>query len=111
MAREENLVSLADRTTEEQREIAIKGGKKSGEVRKARKTLREELLLLLETGETQKNITLALLDRAARGDTKAFEVLRDSIGEKPTDKSEVKTELTITDEDKSLLNNLTERLK
>ena len=34
MANDENLVSLADRTTSERREIAIKGGKASGEARR-----------------------------------------------------------------------------
>ena len=84
----ENLISLADRTTEEQREIARKGGLKSGEVRKARKTLKETLLLMLEQGNTQDNITLALLQKALNGDTKAYEVIRDTVGEKPTDKIE-----------------------
>lgn len=36
-----NLVSLADRTTEEQRTIAIAGGIASGKTRKRQKTLRE----------------------------------------------------------------------
>ena len=85
---ESNLISLADRTTEEQREIARKGGLKSGEVRKARKTLKETLLLMLEQGNTQDNITLALLQKALNGDTKAYEVIRDTVGEKPTDKIE-----------------------
>ena len=88
VANEQNLISLADRTTEEQREIARKGGLKSGEVRKARKTLKETLLLMLEEGNTQDNITLALLQKALNGDTKAYEVIRDTVGEKPTDKIE-----------------------
>ena len=88
MAGKENLVSLADRTTEEQREIARKGGLKSGEVRKARKTLKETLLMMLEEGNTQNDITLALLQKALNGDTKAYEVIRDTVGEKPTDKIE-----------------------
>ena len=92
----ENLISLADRTTEEQREIARKGGLKSGEVRKARKTLKETLLLMLEEGNTQDNITLALLQKALNGDTKAYEVIRDTVGEKPTDKIEQSGELNNT---------------
>ena len=88
MAGKENLVSLGDRTTEEQRKIARQGGIKSGESRRARKTLKETLLLMLEEGDTQNNITLALLDKALKGDTKAYEVIRDTVGEKPTDKIE-----------------------
>lgn len=86
MANTENLVSLADRTTEEQRAIASAGGKASGEARRKRKTLKEELLLMLSEGETQQSVTLALIEKAMRGDTKAFEVIRDTIGEKPVDK-------------------------
>lgn len=93
MANTENLVSLADRTTEEQRAIASAGGKASGEARRKRKTLKEELLLLLSEGETQQSVTLALIEKAMSGDTKAYEVIRDTIGEKPVDK--VKMESTV----------------
>ena len=86
MANNENLVSLADRTTSEKRAIASAGGKASGEARRKRKTLKEELLLLLSEGETQQSVTLALIEKARSGDTKAFEVIRDTIGEKPVDK-------------------------
>ena len=86
MANNENLVSLADRTTSEKRAIASAGGKASGEARRKRKTLKEELLLMLSEGETQQSVTLALIEKAMGGDTKAFEVIRDTIGEKPVDK-------------------------
>lgn len=39
----DKLISLADRTTEEQREIARKGGIKSGEVRKEKKLMSQIL--------------------------------------------------------------------
>ena len=96
MAGKENLVSLGDRTTEEQRKIARQGGIKSGEVRRARKTLKETLLLMLEEGNTQNDITLALLQKALNGDTKAYEVIRDTVGEKPTDKIEQSGEMNNT---------------
>ena len=73
-----------------------KGGIKSGEVRRARKTLREELLLLLSEGDTQKRMSLAQLEKALQGDTKAFEVIRDSIGEKPTEKQEITGDQTLS---------------
>lgn len=82
---EDNLVSLADRTIEEQRDIARMGGIASGEARRRKRTLKEELLLLLEEENNQKNVTVALIKKALTGDTKAFEVLRDTIGEKPKD--------------------------
>ena len=89
MANNENLVDLRTRTTEEQREIARMGGIASGKARAARKTFKEELLLLLANGDTQEKISLALLQKAMNGDTKAFEVLRDTVGEKPKEEIEV----------------------
>ncbi len=86
MANEENLQPV--RTKSEARERGRNGGIKSGEVRRARKTLKEELLLLLEQDNLQEKISLALLQKAQQGDTKAYEVMRDTIGEKPVDKVE-----------------------
>lgn len=92
MANSGNLKPMNKRTKSEQREIAQKAGIKSGEVRRARKTLKEELLLLLENGNTQNKISLALIKKAIKGNIKAFEVIRDTIGEKPADKHELKGE-------------------
>lgn len=75
-------------TADEQAKIARQGGIASGESRRQRKTLKEELLVLLAKGDTQEKISLALLQKAMNGDTKAFEVIRDSIGEKPVEKVE-----------------------
>ena len=75
-------------------EEAQRGRAKSAEVRRQRKTLKEELLLLLSQGQTQEKISLALLEKAMSGDTKAFEVIRDSIGEKPIDKVEAQVQQT-----------------
>ena len=88
-----NLKPMNKRTKSEQREIAQKAGIKSGEVRRARKTLKEELLLILESGNTQNKISLALIKKAIKGDIKAFEVIRDTIGEKPVDRQEVKADV------------------
>lgn len=85
---EDNLIPMNERTKEEQREIARQGGIASGKARRERKTLKEELLILLSKGDTQEKISLALLQKAMNGDTKAFEVIRDSIGEKPVEKVE-----------------------
>lgn len=91
MANEENLRVPS---SEEAREYGRKGGIASGEARRKRKTLKEELLLLLEKGDTQERISLALLQKAMNGDTKAFEVLRDTVGEKPVDKVEADVGIT-----------------
>ena len=95
----ENLIPLGERTKEEQREIARQGGIKSGESRRARKTLKETLLMMLEEDNMQDNITLALLKRARNGDTKAYEIIRDTIGEKPTEKIEHKGSIPVVVED------------
>lgn len=84
---QENLQPV--RTKEEARKRGRNGGIKSGEARRKRKTLREELLALLGTEDYQKKISLAMLQEAKAGNTKAFEVIRDTIGEKPKDKVEI----------------------
>lgn len=98
----ENLRVL---TSEEAREIGSLGGRKSAESRRKQKTLRETLNVLLEkcatdpkyrdmvleAGYKKNNITnkdiivTAMLLKAAEGDTKAFELIRDTIGEKPAE--------------------------
>jgi hypothetical protein len=91
MANNENLRVL---TSEEAREIGKKGGIASGKARAERKTLKEELLLLLSQGNTQEKISLSLIAQAMEGNTKAFEVIRDTVGEKPTDKIEADVGIT-----------------
>ena len=85
MANNENLKPV--RTKSEAREKGKKGGKKSGEVRAQRKTLREELIALLETKiedkTIQEKISFSLIQEAISGNVKAFETIRDTIGEKP----------------------------
>lgn len=89
-----NKQNLRVPTSEEARINGRKGGIASGKARKERKTLKEELLLLLSNGDTQAKISLALIQEAMNGNTKAFEVVRDTVGEKPVDKAEVKQEVT-----------------
>ena len=91
MANEQNLIPNSDRTPSELREMARNGGLASGEARRKRKTLKEELLLMLSDGDIQQKISLALINEAINGNnavsvTKAFEVIRDTIGERPVDK-------------------------
>lgn len=86
-----DLISLADRSEEEKREIASKGGKASAEVKRKKKLLRESLEALLESGNTQEDMCVALIQKALVGDTKAFEVIRDSIGQKMSDKVDIQS--------------------
>lgn len=91
----ENLIPFNELTEKEQREIAKKGGKASVKARQERKALKDELLLLLSKGNTQEKVSLALIKQALDGNTKAFEVIRDTIGEKPTDKIEADVDFNI----------------
>ena len=91
MANEHNLIPNSERTPSELREMARNGGLASGEARRKRKTLKEELLLMLSDGDIQEKISLALINEAINGNnagsvTKAFEVIRDTIGERPVEK-------------------------
>ena len=112
MANNENLKPFdSNQSREEAKKNGRKGGIKSGEVRRARKTLKEELLLLLESGNTQNKISLALIQKALKGNIKAFEVIRDTIGEKQSDKIETQnTNIGIIDEKtiESVMNKLKE---
>ena len=108
---ESNLVPQSERTKEEQREIARAGGIASGKARRAKKAFKETLETLLsmnmENGEgisvdditsfkgikgqnisVQEAILIAQVQKAMKGDTRAAEYVRDSIGQKPTDKIE-----------------------
>ena len=89
MANEQNLKPVTSK--KEARERGRKGGLASGEARRKRKTLKEELLLMLSDGDIQEKISLALINEAINGNnagsvTKAFEVIRDTIGERPVEK-------------------------
>jgi hypothetical protein len=89
MPNAKNLKANSERTPKERKELAQKAGKKSGEARREKKLLKEELMLLLAQGKTQEKISLALIEEAIKGNVKAFEVIRDTIGEKPVTKQEI----------------------
>lgn len=90
MTKEQNLIPFANRTESEQRKIRSKGGKKSGESRREKANLRKLLEVLLETKHgdmtTAQAITMAIAEKALSGDVRAYEVIRDTLGQKPTDK-------------------------
>ena len=84
MGNEKNLIPQNRRTKEEQREIARKGGKRSGEVRRENKLIRDRIIERM--GEKDWNTMIDNLILRAQDDTKSFEVLRDTIGQKPTER-------------------------
>ena len=95
-------------TEEEQRAIRRKGGLVSGAKRKARKTLAETLTAILEQGDNQDKLCMSLFQTALMGDVKAFNSLRDTIGEMPTQKTEV---TAVTQADIALVEKVSKRLE
>lgn len=91
MPNEENLkpIKKGELSKEEAKRRGQLGGKKSVEKRRERKLLKDELIMLLSSGQTQEKISLALIQEALDGNVKAFEVIRDTIGEKPIIKQDV----------------------
>lgn len=92
MANDSNLEGKGfdSRTTEEQREVARQGGIASGEARRRKRDLRQALEALLEKDFTGKDgtilsgaeaIALKQMEKALKGDTRAFEVVRDTSGQ------------------------------
>lgn len=86
----ENLKKIGKNTQfkagAEQAEIARKAGIQSGIAKRERKTLKDSLLILLQDETVQNSLVAALMKKAQKGDVKAFEAIRDTIGENPTSK-------------------------
>lgn len=96
MANKQNLVKGEDRhkfTLDE----ASKGGKASAEARRRRKDLRMALEMLLEKEYTDNQgktitgteaITAKLFQQAMKGNIRAFETIRSTVGQDPVQKVE-----------------------
>ena len=83
---QENLIPMSERTKEEVREIATKGGINSGKVRKEKATMRKTLEMLLEEknskGKTYKELaTLGLLKGAINGNASNYRTILETLGE------------------------------
>ena len=107
--RKENLIDTAHRTEEELRAMTRKGGIKSGEARRRKKTMREALEFLMYKAELsealkqrmrnegikdedmnhQMAITRSLIAKAEAGDVQAYNAICAMIGEKPAEKMEM----------------------
>lgn len=112
MANEENLIPFNERTESEKRAIATAGGKASGKARRNKKLLRDCIDYLFEredktvldtegnpmSGAEQLAYNLfvkALGEPDTAKAARAFEVLRDTAGQKPVEK--VETKQTVVD--------------
>ena len=90
-----NLMKNSDLTPEERKEKASKAGKASVKARRKKKELKTLLELALSQPQVENpdsdnymGITLALMNKALNGDVRAFETIRDTIGQKPVDQVE-----------------------
>lgn len=120
MANNENLKPFdSNQSREEAKKNGQIGGIKSGEARRAKKTMKAMLDYLLEKeienkkGEkasTQEAISVALIKQALSGNVKAFEVIRDTIGEKPEQNVNLTASnpqiIVASESDKELLNKI-----
>lgn len=105
MANEQNLVPQGHKLTEEE---ASRGGKRSAEVRREKKKLKECMEMLLERqfqddSDPTKIISGAealavkVFTQALNGDLRAFEIVRDTAGQKPVE------EIVMTSEERETI--------
>ena len=113
-----NLIPSSMRTPEERRKIAVKAGKASGESRRKRRTAKEIARTILQTDLSASQIDEVLdgakdligddasayavmiakmVQEGLRGNVQAFTAVRDTAGDKPTDKQEVTAAVTAGD--------------
>lgn len=92
MANEQNLIPQAHKLTVEEQSA---GGKASVKARAEKRDLRKALEVLLEKDWEDKNgnklsgtqaVATKLFEQAMRGNIRAFEMIRDTVGQKPVEK-------------------------
>lgn len=112
MANEQNLKPFSELTESEQREIRRKGGQASGEARRKKRSMEETMRILLSMSikegdvpdieeiqsiaklnglnvDMETALLMGQLNKAVKKqDTRAAEFVRDTSGQKPTDKVE-----------------------
>ncbi len=113
MANEQNLIPFNKRTEKEQREYARKGGKKSGEVRRKRKAMKEQMEMLLslpfkqsepldfmknlgieeDNLDNQMALIVAMYGKALKGDVQAFNTIREVVQDEKTVKDEDRVQI------------------
>ena len=113
MANEQNLIKNEDLTPNQRRKNASKAGKASAKKRQQNKTFKEIISKFLDGQVSDERLKQQMIDfgfadkevsnkscavfalwkEAIKGNTKAFELLRDTIGEKPQDKVNISGEV------------------
>lgn len=96
-----NLQTEKYKFSKDNPEIAQKAQAKSVEKRKENQTLADLMKLELlmpdeESGELNNIVmTKAILGKAKKGDVAAYQTIRDTIGEKPTDKQQITGDVSV----------------
>ena len=107
MANDENLIPNSARSPEELRENGRKGGVASGKARQKKRLMKDLVIEMLnskiwsdelkakilnvfpemedEKMQVQTAMIASQIQKAMKGDTKAFEVMRDTAGQKPVE--------------------------
>ena len=94
----QNLIPQSEKSPEERSRIARMGQIASTEAKRRKKTFREAMEAILEKEVLDKNgnkidlltaISAKQIEKAGKGNTKAFEVIRDTIGQKPVERVEI----------------------
>lgn len=79
---------------EKGKERARQAGINSGITRRKRKSMREEFEIALSIKGVQKSIIVAMIKAAQEGSVSAAQFIRDTIGEKPVEKTETRMEIS-----------------
>lgn len=91
---EENLIPMNERSEAEVRELGKKGGIASGKARREKKIFKEAIEKQL--GQNIDSMIKSMITQAKKGNVQAISFLRDTIGEKPTDKVETDVKENVT---------------
>jgi hypothetical protein len=94
----ENLSSFGSgkRSVDEERKMQSKGGKNSGKTRQALVDFRKEILdFYAEDPSRLRELIIGLHESGAKGNHNAAAFMRDTIGQKPSDKVESKVQAQV----------------
>ena len=114
MANEQNLIPFtSNQSREEAKKNGSKGGKKSGEVRRKRKAMKEQMEMLLslpfkqsealdfmkdlgieeDNLDNQMALIVAMYGKALKGDVQAFNTIREVVQDEKTVKDEARVQI------------------
>ena len=114
MANEQNLIPFtSNQSREEAKKNGAKGGKKSGEVRRKRKAMKEQMEMLLslpfkstkqlnfmqdlgieeDNIDNQMALIVAMYGKALKGDVQAFNTIREVVQDEKTVKDEDRVQI------------------